>query len=973
MKDFGGGSASAKKAKGRAWTGTAFHVCISKNKKNNMLKIECDFPTPVGDKQDLAATALAFTRFTSTAGPLTKTFTPQPDGTVKKEAAAQLWKGRAERVEVHNVEELRDVLEGLTDHQALGWGVPTGGRREVTIAPGKSVAGGAAPPGAVARTKQEFEWPDGPGGLILDHDTGRDGGPAMPSEKLIERLITAVPELAQAPMLVGRSASASVVWGRDGKPVGDANKTRIYIPVSSAKSIPALGALLFKRLWLQGDGWFDVSKSGSLLQRSLVDSAVWSPERLDFAGPVTVGEGLAIAPRDWQVLNGDAAPLAVGSVAELTPSEESRFHELVAAVREARKPQAQEKRLDWESSRASLITVKTGATFEEAQELVRSALGGHGDGVLLGGYLLRTASGAFVTVAEVLKDAQQYVGQYFYDPIESDDLDKPQAAWLDCRNGRPKLYSHAHGGRWYHLKLARIRLEVKGGDQVFVVDELVRAMREDGQFYNKPDGSLALVDGGETVGLDLYGAKYELGKLVAAYKIKTGGGRVPTDLKDEPIKVVLARGCRRDLPTLRGIITAPTLRPDGTVLDQPGYDAPTGLILHLDREDLPATPERPTEADLEQALCTLWGAFRGFAWANPQQDAAVMLAALLTAVARPVLPTAPAFGFDAAMAGAGKTLLAQCVGALAKGRAPAATPPATGGEEQRKRFLSTLLNDPASVIIWDNLTTDFGGSAIEAFLTAPEYTDRVLRASELGTVTNKAMLLLTGRNIRLKGDTNRRTLIARIDPGCAEPYARSFEFNPLHAVLADRLVLVAAALTVIRWGLADVEREPIGKELGSFEEWSRFVSRPVAAVGRWLEQDKDAAQRLAQAVGFPAGLSDPVEGIKRNYEQGDPHQALLQGLFQLLIDTSVNGRPLADGFGVADLQRKVQAERLGSPGALCEWWDEVLATVDGTGSESQKVGNWLRRNALDVPMGSFVLVQAGKRGGSQLYKVKGQD
>ena len=937
-----------------------------------MLNYECDFPTPVGDKQDLAATALAFTRFTSTAGPLTKTFTLQPDGTVKKEAAAQLWKGRAERVEVRNVEELRDVVEGLTDRQALGWGVPTGGRREVTIAPGKSVSGGSAPPGAVARTKQEFEWPDGPGIWMLDHDGGRDGGPAMPREKLIERLIAAVPELARAPMLVGRSASASVVWGRDGKPVGDANKTRIYIPVSSAKSIPALGALLFKRLWLQGDGWFDLSRSGSLLQRSLVDSAVWSPERLDFAGPVTVGEGLAIAPRDWQVLNGDAAPLAVGSVAELTPSEEGRFHELVAAVREARKPQAQEVRALWESNRASLITVKTGATFEEAQELVRSALGsGNGDGVLLGGYLLRTASGAFVTVADMLKDAQQYVGQYFYDPIESDDLDKAQAAWLDCRNGRPKLYSHAHGGRWYHLKLARLRLDIRGGDQVYVVDELVRAMREDWQFFNKPDGSLVLVDGGDTVGLDLYGLKYELGKLVAAYKVKAGGERAPADIKDEPIKVVLARGCRRDLPTLKGIISAPTLRPDGTVLDQPGYDAATNLILHLSREDLPTIPERPTEADLEQALRALWGPFRGFAWANPQQDAAVMLAALLTAAARPVLPTAPAFGFDAAQAGAGKTLLAQCVGALAKGKAPAVTPPATSVEEQRKRLLAILLQDPSAVVIWDNVQTVFGSSAIDAFLTAPEYADRPMQVSEIKTVTNRAMLLVTGRNIRLTSDTNRRALVARLDPGCPDPYARSFDFHPLHNVITDRCVLVAAALTVIRWGLADVERDPIGKELGSFEEWSRFVSRPIAAVGRWLEQDEDAAQRLAQAVRFPAGLFDPVEGIKRNYEQGDPHQALLQGLVQLLVEKSVKGRPLADGFGVADLAKLVHEER-DAPGDVTGWWGEVLGTAEGRGTDRQIVGNWLRSN-VGVPIGGFRLAPSVRRLGAQLYKLEDLD
>jgi hypothetical protein len=146
-----------------------------------------------------------------------------------------------------------------------------------------------------------------------------------------------------------------------------------------------------------------------------------------------------------------------------------------------------------------------------------------------------------------------------------------------------------------------------------------------------------------------------------------------------------------------------------------------------------------------------------------------------------------------------------------------------------------------------------------------------------------------------------------------------------------------------------------------------------AAVGRWLEQDKAAAQRLTLAVEFPAGLSDPFEGTTRNYEQGDPHHALLHGLFGLLIETVVKGRSLAEGFGVADLQRLVQAERLGSPGGLCEWWDEVLATVDGTGSETQRVGNWLRRNALDAPQGGFTLVQASKRNGSQLYKLKDQD
>jgi len=42
--------------------------------------------------------------------------------------------------------------------------------------------------------------------------------------------------------------------------------------------------------------------------------------------------------------------------------------------------------------------------------------------------------------------------------------------------------------------------------------------------------------------------------------------------------------CRVGVPKLRGIVLGPVLRPDGSVLVDPGYDAETG-ILNLDEEE----------------------------------------------------------------------------------------------------------------------------------------------------------------------------------------------------------------------------------------------------------------------------------------------------------------------------------------------------------------------------------------------------
>lgn len=61
---------------------------------------------------------------------------------------------------------------------------------------------------------------------------------------------------------------------------------------------------------------------------------------------------------------------------------------------------------------------------------------------------------------------------------------------------------------------------------------------------------------------------------------KRGGGYRTINCPHEVATVLLSRG-QWKFPPLTGVLEAPTLRPDGSVLDAAGYDAATGLYLDL--------------------------------------------------------------------------------------------------------------------------------------------------------------------------------------------------------------------------------------------------------------------------------------------------------------------------------------------------------------------------------------------------------
>jgi hypothetical protein len=99
------------------------------------------------------------------------------------------------------------------------------------------------------------------------------------------------------------------------------------------------------------------------------------------------------------------------------------------------------------------------------------------------------------------------------------------------------------------------------------------------------------------------------------------------------VRMVLSRDRRWVFPRVSGIITTPTLRADGSLLADPGYDPRSELYLWPSVQ-LPPIPERPTRQQADTALKTLKDLFAEFSFQRRDLDCSIAISGLLTALLR---------------------------------------------------------------------------------------------------------------------------------------------------------------------------------------------------------------------------------------------------------------------------------------------------------------------------------------------------
>ncbi len=291
--------------------------------------------------------------------------------------------------------------------------------------------------------------------------------------------------------------------------------------------------------------------------------------------------------------------------------------------------------------------------------------------------------------------------------------------------------------------------------------------------------------------------------------------------------VLLARVGEWNAPVLNGVISTPTLRPDGSILQKPGYDVATGLLFEPGDQEYPTIPECPSKQDAEVARDVLLKPFRDFDLAG-ESERSVLLSAILTALVRRTLSAAPLFAIDAPTAGSGKSLICETVGILATGHKPSMMSQGKSPEEDEKRLSSVLMAGDAVLVI-DNCDRALGGDTICTMLTQEFITARILGKSEVTRLPTNTLVMATGNNLEILGDLSRRTLVCRIDTGEERPDTIPHDFDPRTEVLENRGNLVVAGLTILRAYLsADLPFHI--PAMGSFEEWN-LIREAICWIG----------------------------------------------------------------------------------------------------------------------------------------------
>lgn len=371
-------------------------------------------------------------------------------------------------------------------------------------------------------------------------------------------------------------------------------------------------------------------------------------------------------------------------------------------------------------------------------------------------------------------------------------------------------------------------------------DELVhlnRAVVEPGHSVDEygfgPD-ELVIVSASEPWLTGLASRRVDWGKTK-----KARDGRFYFAVEDPPpriIKQVLKDTTSWPFPKLDAVLETVTMRPDGTILQEQGYDPKTRLFLDTGGVEFPKVKSKPTIDDAREALALLEDVVCDFPFDDSADDIeglsrAVALSMMLCAVVRRILPICPGYGIDANEVSSGKTELAQVAACIATGRKTGERRFTNDEEELEKQLIAALWKG-ASVILFDNVgeATFITGDKLCAAITEEKSTGRILGESREVTVPTNALIIFTGNHLTVAGDMNDRILLAKIVPD-RKIKERTFKHGkPLWKhVVKRRPDIVHAVLTLIRAYLD--AGEPIVTNRSRFPDWERLCCEPLVWLG----------------------------------------------------------------------------------------------------------------------------------------------
>jgi len=367
------------------------------------------------------------------------------DSKICKDPNAQIYQGFAKTVPAATSADLSSVIANLKQNEAialgqleqLGHSFPLTTKAELYS-------------GSIARTKEFFHHSNFVGWLLLDVDT-KDLPPEimdkMAGRSAFDVLLSVMPELLLTEALVRASSSAGIL-----KPDGseqEATGLHIFIKIADQRQSKSILQLMHDRCWEAGYGFFALAADGKLLERSLVDTSVHSPERLVFEAKPNVIPPLTKRHIPDEVLRGSV----LNNIHE--PNHEQVYF-LKNEAREQIKPLSQKAKRQHIEDKTEKVMAETGLSRTKAAKIIKQRLEGR---EFAEHDILELGRNKYVKVSDFLDNASGSVGMPC--PIEGSEYGSSTAYFypVDDHRPYPRIISYAHGhvteftfARYRHLK-----------------------------------------------------------------------------------------------------------------------------------------------------------------------------------------------------------------------------------------------------------------------------------------------------------------------------------------------------------------------------------------------------------------------------------------------------------------------------------------------------------------------------------------
>jgi hypothetical protein len=397
------------------------------------------------------------TVFAKNNGPLTKRISLSVDGSLKSDGSAcVLSRGRARHVELSSAQELADLIGRLGSSEAITLGALRKDLPDEVEVATKHRVNGASRPDLIVRSQDYLSFRPGARAFtLIDYDT--KGMPPEVAARIAElggfwpALVSVLPALAGVGRVVRLSTSAGLFRTDTGEAIAGSDGVHAYVIVEDGADGERFLKALHARCWLAGLGWMMVGAGGQLLERSIVDRVVGSPERLVFEGAPVLDPPIAQdkASRRPVAIEGEALD-TVTACPPLTIVEQSRLNELHDTEAHRLAPDVAKSRESFIDRQSHRLVERTGMDMGCARRTIE----GQCEGVLLPDVVLPFDDDELAgkTVTDVLADPARFEGATLADPLEGVDYGRCKARIMRRADGTVWINSFAHGRTVYALK-----------------------------------------------------------------------------------------------------------------------------------------------------------------------------------------------------------------------------------------------------------------------------------------------------------------------------------------------------------------------------------------------------------------------------------------------------------------------------------------------------------------------------------------